>query len=161
MTVGKVMKGDLVAKDRKFGIIVSRFNEFVSSKLLEGAVDALTRHGAKSGEISVAWVPGSFEMPMVAQRMTSSGKYDAVICLGVIIRGDTPHFEFVASETAKGIAKVAMDNGNIPCIFGVVTADTLEQALDRAGVKSGNKGRDAALAAIEMCNLYSEIKKKK
>jgi 6,7-dimethyl-8-ribityllumazine synthase len=159
MAVGKMIKGDLMVKGKKFAIAVSRFNEFVSSKLVDGAVDALTRHGAKESEISVAWVPGSFELPMIAQRMVSSGKYDAVICLGVVIRGDTPHFDFVASETAKGIAKVAMES-SIPCIFGVVTTDTLEQAIDRAGTKSGNRGRDAALAAIEMCNLYSEIKKK-
>ena len=159
MAAGKLIKGDLMVKNKKFGIAVSRFNEFVSSKLVDGALDALTRHGAKESEISVAWVPGSFELPMIAQRMASSGKYDAVICLGVVIRGDTPHFDFVANETAKGVAKVAMES-NIPCIFGVVTADTLEQAIDRAGTKSGNKGRDAALAAIEMCNLYSEIKKK-
>ena len=159
MAAGKLIKGDLMVKNKKFGIAVSRFNEFVSSKLVDGALDALTRHGAKESEISVAWVPGSFELPMIAQRMASSGKYDAVICLGVVIRGDTPHFDFVANETAKGVAKVAMES-KIPCIFGVVTADTLEQAIDRAGTKSGNKGRDAALAAIEMCNLYSEIKKK-
>ncbi|MFQ5953278.1 MAG: 6,7-dimethyl-8-ribityllumazine synthase [Candidatus Omnitrophota bacterium] len=157
MVVSKLIKGDLIAKGKKFGIAVSRFNEFVSSKLVDGAVDALARHGAKETDLSVVWVPGSFELPIIAQKMTSSGKYDAVICLGVIIRGDTPHFEFIASETAKGIAKVAMDS-DVPCVFGVVTADTLEQAIDRAGTKSGNKGRDAALSAIEMSSLYAEIK---
>ncbi|MGB2630601.1 MAG: 6,7-dimethyl-8-ribityllumazine synthase [Candidatus Omnitrophota bacterium] len=160
MATGKTIKGNLVAKNKKFGIVVSRFNEFVSSKLVDGALDTLTRHGARESEITVAWVPGSFEIPMIAQKMTSSGKYDAVICLGVIIRGDTPHFDFVAGETAKGIAKVAMES-KVPCIFGVVTADTLEQAIERAGVKSGNKGREAALAAIEMSDLYSEIKTEK
>lgn len=159
MAVGKSIKGDLIVKGKSFGIAVSRFNEFISSKLVDGAVDSLLRHGVKESEISTAWVPGSFELPVIAQKMATSGKYDAVICLGVIIRGDTPHFDFVASEAAKGVAKVAMDS-DVPCIFGVVTADNLEQAIDRAGTKSGNKGRDAALAALEMCNLYSEIKKK-
>jgi 6,7-dimethyl-8-ribityllumazine synthase len=159
MAVGRSIKGDLVVKGKKFGIAVSRFNEFISSKLVDGAVDALTMHGVKESEISTAWVPGSFELPVVAKKMADSGKYDAVICLGVIIRGDTPHFDFVAGEAAKGIAKVAIES-DVPCIFGVVTADSLEQAIDRAGTKSGNKGRDAALAALEMCNLYSELKKK-
>ena len=159
MAVGKSIKGDLIVKGKSFGIAVSRFNEFISSKLVDGAVDSLLRHGVKESEISTAWVPGSFELPVIAQKMATSGKYDAVICLGVIIRGDTPHFDFVASEAAKGVAKVAMDS-DVPCIFGVVTADNLEQAIDRAGTKSGNKGRDAALAALEMCILYSEIKKK-
>jgi 6,7-dimethyl-8-ribityllumazine synthase len=159
MAAGRLIKGDLVVKGKKFGIAVSRFNEFISSKLVDGAVDALTRHGVKEDEIATAWVPGSFELPVIAKKMADSGKYDAVICLGVIIRGDTPHFDFVAGEAAKGIAKVAMES-DVPCIFGVVTADSLEQAIDRAGTKSGNKGRDAALAALEMCNLYSELKKK-
>jgi 6,7-dimethyl-8-ribityllumazine synthase len=160
MAAGNLIKGDLIVKGKKFGIAVSRFNEFVSSKLVDGAVDALTRHGVKESEITTAWVPGSFELPVIAQKMASSGKFDAVLCLGVVIRGETPHFDFVASETAKGVAKVAMES-DIPCVFGVVTADNLEQAIDRAGIKSGNKGRDAALAAIELCNLYSEIGKKK
>ncbi|MGB2599533.1 MAG: 6,7-dimethyl-8-ribityllumazine synthase [Candidatus Omnitrophota bacterium] len=160
MAAGNLIKGDLIIRGKKFGIAVSRFNEFVSSKLVDGAVDALTRHGVKESEITTAWVPGSFELPVIAQKMASSGKFDAVLCLGVVIRGETPHFDFVASETAKGVAKVAMES-DIPCVFGVVTADNLEQAIDRAGLKSGNKGRDAALAAIELCNLYSEIGKKK
>ncbi len=152
----KVINSNLIAKGKRFGVIVSRFNEFVSSKLLEGAVDTLTKHGVKDEEISVVWVPGSFEIPMVARRMAGSKKYDAIICLGTIIRGETPHFDFVAGEAAKGIATVGMQS-DIPCIFGVITADNLEQALDRAGTKSGNKGRDAAMTALEMCNLYSAI----
>lgn len=156
MAGSKVIKGNMIAKGKRFGVVVSRFNEFVSSKLLEGAVDTLLNHGVKEDDISVVWVPGSFETPMVAKKMTSSGKYDAVICLGAIIRGETPHFEFIASEAAKGVAKVAMDS-DIPCTFGIITTDNLEQALDRAGTKSGNKGRDAARTAIEMCSLYSSI----
>jgi 6,7-dimethyl-8-ribityllumazine synthase len=149
----KSIKGSMVANKKRFGIIVSRFNEFVSSKLLEGAVDTLIRLGGKSEDIQTVWVPGAFELPMVAKKMASSGKYDAVICLGTIIRGETPHFDFIASEAAKGVASVAM-NSDIPCVFGVITADTLDQAIDRAGTKSGNKGRDAAMTAVEMCNLY-------
>ncbi|MFH1665836.1 MAG: 6,7-dimethyl-8-ribityllumazine synthase [Candidatus Omnitrophota bacterium] len=151
-----VIKADMMAKNRKFGIVISRFNEFVSSKLLEGAVDTLVTHGAEEKDISVVWVPGSFEIPALAQKMARSGKYNAVVCLGTIIRGETPHFDYVAGEAAKGVAKVSMDS-DIPCIFGIITADTLEQALDRAGTKSGNKGRDAAMAAIEMANLYARI----
>lgn len=152
----KVIKGNMIAKDKKIGIVVSRFNEFVSSKLLEGAVDTLVNHGVKDSDISVVWVPGSFETPVLANKMADSGKYDAIICLGAIIRGETPHFDFIASEAAKGVAKVAMDS-KVPCVFGIITTDNLEQALDRAGTKSGNKGRDAARTAIEMCSLYSEI----
>jgi len=151
-----VIKTDLMAKGRKFGIVVSRFNEFISSKLLEGCVDTLVRHGAQEGVIDVAWTPGAFEVPLVALKMAKSKKYDAVICLGTVIRGATPHFEFVASEAAKGIAKVSLDTG-VPCIFGVITADNLEQAIERAGTKDGNKGRDAAMNAIEMANLYEKI----
>ncbi len=157
MTNSKIIKGSMIAKDKKFGIVVSRFNEFISSKLLEGALDTLSKHGVKEKDISVAWVPGSFETPIVAKRMAGSGKYDAVICLGAIIRGETPHFEFIASEAAKGVAKVAMES-DIPCVFGIITTDNLEQAVDRAGTKSGNKGREAAMTAIEMSNLYSAIK---
>jgi 6,7-dimethyl-8-ribityllumazine synthase len=156
MSKYKLVKGDLIAKNKKFGLVVSRFNEFISSKLAEGALDTLLKHGVKEDDVSVIWVPGSFEIPMVAQKMAASGKYDAVICLGAIIRGETPHFDFIASETAKGIAKVGMDS-DIPCSFGIITADNLEQALERAGTKSGNKGRDAAVSAIEMCNLYASI----
>ena len=152
----KVINSNLIVKGKRFGVIVSRFNEFVSSKLLEGAVDTLVKHGVKEEEISVVWVPGSFEIPMVAKRMAGGKKYDAIICLGTIIRGETPHFDFVASEAAKGIASVGMQS-DIPCVFGVITADNLEQALDRAGTKSGNKGRDAAMTALEMCNLYLAI----
>jgi len=152
----KEVKGNLIAKGRKFAIVISRFNEFISSKLLEGAIDTLSRHGAGDGDITFFWVPGSFEIPPVAQKLASSKKYDAVICLGAVLRGDTPHFDFIASEAAKGIAKVAMDH-KVPCIFGVITADTLEQAIERSGTKSGNKGRDAALAAIELVNLYEKI----
>ena len=152
----KEIKGNLIAKAKKFAIIVSRFNEFISSKLLEGARDALTRHGAGENDITVLWVPGSFEIPPVAQKLARSKKYDAVICLGTVLRGDTPHFDYIANEAAKGIAKVAMDE-KVPCVFGVITADTLEQAIERAGTKSGNKGRDAALSAIELANLYEKI----
>lgn len=153
----KEIKSSLISKNKKFGIVISRFNEFISTKLLDGAIDTLGRHGVKEDDISVVWVPGSFEIPLITKKMSESGKYDAIICLGTIIRGETPHFDFVASETAKGIAKVAMD-GDTPCAFGIITADNLEQAVDRAGTKSGNKGRDAAITAIEMSNLYSDIK---
>jgi len=152
----KTIKVDLIAKGKKFGIVVSRFNEFISSKLLDGAVDTLLQHGVKEQDVSVVWVPGSFEIPMVAKKMTGSGKYDGVICLGAIIRGATPHFDFIAGEAAKGVAKVAMES-DTPCVFGIITTDNLEQAIDRAGTKSGNKGREAAKTAIEMCNLYSVI----
>ncbi len=152
----KTIKVDLIAKGKKFGIVVSRFNEFISSKLMDGAVDTLIQHGVKEQDVSIVWVPGSFEIPMVAKKMTGSGKYDGVICLGAIIRGATPHFDFIASEAAKGVAKVAMES-DTPCVFGIITTDNLEQALDRAGTKSGNKGREAAKTAIEMCNLYSVI----
>ena len=152
----KVIKGDLIVKGKNFGIVVSRFNEFVSAKLLEGAIDTLIQHGAKETEVTVVWVSGSFETPMVAKKMASSGKYDAIICLGAIIRGETPHFDLIASEAAKGIAKAGMDT-DIPCIFGVITTDNLEQALDRAGTKNGNKGREAARTAIEMINVFKQI----
>ncbi len=152
----KTIKAKLMAKGKKFGIIVSRFNEFVSAKLVDGAIDTLTQHDVNEGDISVVWVPGSFEIPLAAKKMSESGKYDAIICLGTIIRGETPHFDFVAGEAAKGIAKIGLDSG-IPCIFGIITADNLEQAIDRAGTKSGNKGRESAKTAIEMCNLCAEI----
>jgi len=151
------MKGDLNAKGLSFGIVVSRFNEFISVKLLDGAEDELIRHGADEKDISVLWVPGSFEIPAVAARLVKSKKYDAIISLGAVIRGETPHFNYITSEVAKGVAHVAL-TGNVPCIFGVITADTLEQAIERAGTKSGNKGRDAALSAIEMVNLYRKVK---
>ena len=152
----KVIKGKMAAKGKRFGIVISRFNEFISSKLLEGALDSLVKHGVKEDDVSVVWVPGSFETPMLAKKMADSGEYDAVICLGTIIRGETPHFDLISAEAAKGIAKVSLES-NIPCIFGVITADNLEQALDRAGTKSGNKGREAAVTAIEMCDIYAQI----
>ena len=154
--MAKVIKADLIGKGKSFGIVISRFNEFISNKLLEGALDTLSRHGVDEKDVEVAWVPGSFEIPMVAKAMATSDKYDAVVCLGAVIRGETPHFDYIASEAAKGIAKVALDS-ETPCIFGVITADTLEQAIERAGTKNGNKGRDAALSAIEMANLCSKI----
>lgn len=154
--MANVVKSDLMAKGRHFAIVISRFNEFISSKLLEGCIDTLVRHGAQDNSLEVIWVPGAFEIPMLASRLAKSKKYDAVICLGTVIRGATPHFEFIASEAAKGVAKVSLDT-NVPCIFGIITADNLEQAIERAGTKDGNKGRDAALSAIEMANLYDKI----
>ena len=154
--MANVIKADLMAKGKKFGVVISRFNEFISTKLLEGCIDTLSRHGAQENTIDVVWVPGSFEIPMIALKMAKSKKYDAVICLGTVIRGATPHFEFVASEAAKGVAKVSLDTGT-PCIFGVITADNIEQAIERAGTKDGNKGRDAALSAIEMANIYDKV----
>ena len=152
----KTLEGKLVAKGKKFGMVVSRFNEFISSRLLEGAIDALARHGVKEDEMTVAWVPGSWEIPHVASRMAQSGKYDAVICLGAVIRGSTPHFDYISAEVAKGIATTGMSTG-VPTIFGVITCDTIEQAIERAGTKAGNKGFDAAVAAIEMVNLFAQI----
>lgn len=154
--MANVIKSDLMAKGKKFAIVISRFNEFISAKLLEGCLDTLVRHGAQDGSLDIVWVPGAFELPFLAQRLAKSKKYDAVVCLGTVIRGATPHFEFVASEAAKGIAKVSLDTG-VPCVFGVITADNLEQAIERAGTKDGNKGRDAALSAIEMANLADKI----
>jgi 6,7-dimethyl-8-ribityllumazine synthase len=151
--MGKVYEGKLDAGGKRFGILVGRFNDFIGKRLLEGALDCLVRHGAKEEQVSVVWVPGTFEMPAVAQRMAAGKKYDALICLGAVLRGDTPHFDFIAGEAAKGIAKVGMEAG-IPVIFGIITADTLEQAIERAGTKSGNKVWTAALSAIEMANLY-------
>ena len=147
-------EGQLVARDFKFGIVVSRFNEFISKNLLSGAIDSLSRHEADPANIDVAWVPGSFEIPLVANKMATSGKYDAVICLGAVIRGNTPHFDYVAAEVSKGIARVGLDTG-VPVSFGIITADTLEQAVDRAGAKAGNRGWQAALTAIEMANLMA------
>jgi len=152
----KTFEGQLVAQQYKFGIVVSRFNEFISKNLLTGALDSLKRHGAAEENIEVAWVPGSFEIPLVAHRMASSKNYDAVICLGAVIRGNTPHFEYVAAEVSKGIARAGVETG-VPVIFGIITADNLEQAVDRAGAKAGNKGWQAALAAIEMANLLSNL----
>ncbi|MFZ1683134.1 MAG: 6,7-dimethyl-8-ribityllumazine synthase [Candidatus Zixiibacteriota bacterium] len=152
----KKFEGTLDAKGMKVGIVVSRFNNFFTDKLLEGAVDCLKRHGADEAKLAVAYVPGSFEIPAAAAKMAQSKKYDAVICLGAIVRGDTPHFDFIAAENSKGVAKLAMES-EIPVIYGVITTDTLEQAVERAGTKAGNKGWDAAQAAIEMVNLYKVI----
>jgi 6,7-dimethyl-8-ribityllumazine synthase len=153
----KLIEGNAVIKGKKFGIIASRFNDFITKQLVSGCSDTLIRHGAKDDELTVVWVPGAFEIPAVAAKMSASKKYDAVICLGTIIRGATPHFDFVASETAKGIAKAGQDAG-IPVIFGIITADTIEQAIERAGTKDGNKGRDAAVSAIEMVNVFDQLK---
>ena len=152
----KVYQGALLAQGLKFALVVSRFNEFISSRLLDGAQDALLRHGAKEEDIEIAWTPGSFEIPLIAQKMAESKKYSAVICLGVIIRGGTPHFDYIAAEASKGIAKVSLDSG-VPVIFGIITADTLEQAIERAGVKEGNMGAKAAVGAIEMANLLKSL----
>jgi len=154
--VGKHYEGHLVAEGLRFGVVVARFNDFITNRLLGGAMDALLRHGATEELIDVAWVPGSFEIPLAAVKMASSGRYDAVICLGAIIRGATPHFDYVAAEASKGVAKVGLDTG-VPTVFGVITADTIEQAIERAGTKAGNKGWDAALSAIEMSNLMRQL----
>jgi 6,7-dimethyl-8-ribityllumazine synthase len=152
----KIFQGELKAEGLKFAIIVSRFNDFITSKLLEGAIDALSRHGAKDNEIDVVKVPGSFEIPLAARKMASKNAYDALICLGTVIRGATPHFEYVASEVSKGIATVSLDTG-VPIAFGIITSDTIEQAVERAGTKSGNKGFDAAITAIEMAQLLKKL----
>lgn len=151
----KIIEGKLIAENLKFAIVVSRFNDFLTGKLMDGALDTLKRHGAGDKDITVVKVPGAFEIPLMADKL-SSGDYDAIICLGAVIRGDTPHFDLVAGETAKGIAQVSFNNKK-PVIFGVVTADNLEQAIERAGTKQGNKGSDAALSAIEMANLFKQI----
>ena len=147
-----VYEGDLIGSGLRVAIVVSRFNELLSNRLLSGAEDALERHGVDGDAVDVAWVPGSFEIPIVASRMAAGGSYDAVVALGVVIRGSTPHFEYVASEVAKGVARVGLDTG-VPVSFGIVTADTIEQAVERAGTKQGNKGWDAAVSGIEMANL--------
>jgi len=152
----KTIDGKLDAKGLKFGIVIARFNEFISGKLLAGCVDGLKRHGADEKNLEVVWSPGSFEIPLLAKKMVQGGKYDAVICLGAIIRGATPHFDYVAAEVSKGVAQVGLESG-VPVIFGVLTTDNLEQAIERAGTKGGNKGFDAALAAIEMANLLKEL----
>ncbi len=152
----KTYEGQLVAKGLKFGIVASRFNEFITGKLLDGALDALIRHGADDGDIAVAWVPGAFEIPLLAKKMAECGKYDAVICLGAVIRGSTPHFEYIASEVTKGVAQVALAT-LVPTILGVITTDSIEQAIERAGAKAGNKGFEAAESAIEMANLVRSV----
>jgi len=149
-------EGHLVGTGLKIGIVVSRFNELLSSRLLSGAQDGLIRHGIDADDVDVAWVPGAFEIPLVAHSMAASGRYDAVLALGVIIRGGTPHFEYVAAEVSKGVAKVTLDTG-VPVMFGVITADTIEQAVERAGTKAGNKGWEAAVSAIEMANLKKSL----
>lgn len=152
----RIIEGNLVAEGIKVGIVVGRFNEFIVSKLLGGALDGLKRHGVEENHIEVAWVPGAFEIPLVAKKMANSNKYDAVICLGAVIRGSTPHFDFVCSEVSKGVASVSL-NSDLPVIFGVLTTDSIEQAIERAGTKAGNKGYDAAISAIEMANLLKNF----
>jgi len=152
----KIFEGNLDASGLKFGIIVSRFNDFIGEKLVGGAIDALLRHGANEADINVFKVPGSFEIPLTAKKLALTKKYDAIICLGVIIRGDTPHFEYIAAEASKGIASVGLDTGT-PIIFGVLTTDNIEQAIERSGAKAGNKGFDAANAAVEIVNLYKNV----
>jgi len=149
-------EGVLLGKGLKFGLVVSRFNEFLTKKLLDGAEDALLRHGVNQEDMVIAWVPGSFEIPLAAKKLAETKRFDAVICLGAVVRGGTPHFEYIAAEVTKGIAKVGLDTG-LPVIFGVITADTLEQAIERAGTKMGNRGFDAAVEAIEMANLVKSI----
>lgn len=153
----KVIEGNLIAKGKRFCIVASRFNDFITKELICGCQDTLIRHGVQNEDLTIAWVPGAFEIPVVAQKLAKSKSYDAVVCLGTVIRGSTPHFEYISAEVAKGVAKVSMDSG-IPVIFGVITADTIEQAIERAGSKDGNKGRDAAISAIEMANLLDKVK---
>jgi len=153
----RVVEGNLIAKGKRFAVIASRFNDFVTKELVSGCVDTLVRHGASDKDILITWVPGAFEIPTIAQRLARSKGYDALVCLGTVIRGATPHFDYIAAEVSKGIAKVSLDTG-LPVIFGVITADTIEQAIERAGTKDGNKGKDAALNAIEMANLLTELK---
>ena len=148
----KVLEGKLTAEGLRIGIVAARFNEFITNKLVSGAIDALTRHGASAENMTMAWVPGAFEIPLAAQKMANSGKFDAVICLGAVIRGSTPHFDYVSNEVTKGVAHVGLQTG-VPTVFGVLTTDTIEQAIERAGTKAGNKGFDAAMTAIEMANL--------
>ncbi len=154
--MARIIEGELNARGLNFAVVVSRFNEFISQRLLEGCLDALHRHGAEDNSIVVVWVPGAFEIPLTASRLAESGKYDAVICLGTLIRGSTPHFEYLSSQVAKGIAQAALTS-KLPVIFGVITADNLEQAIERAGSKSGNKGSDAALAAMEMAQVLKQL----
>lgn len=151
-----IIEGKLNAKGKKIGLVVSRFNELISSQLLSGAKDCLLRHDCKAEDITIVWVPGSYEIPLTAKKMAHSKKFDAVICLGAVIRGGTPHFDYIAAEVSKGIAQVGLE-ANLPVIFGVLTTDNIEQALERAGTKSGNKGWDAALSAIEMVSLFKQL----
>jgi len=155
--MAKVVEGDLIAKGKKMGVVVSRFNDFVTKDLVSGCMDTLTRHGMDDKDVTIVWVPGAFEIPQAAQRLIQKQKgLDAVICLGTVIRGSTPHFDYIAAEVSKGIAKISLEEST-PVIFGVITADTIEQAIERAGTKDGNKGRDAALTAIEMANLFQKL----
>lgn len=154
----KEISGNLNGSGLKVGIVVGRFNNLLTSKLLDGALDCLKRHQTNESDVAVAWVPGSFEIPYAASKMVATKKYDMVLCLGAIVKGDTPHFDYIANEASKGIAKLALDSG-VPVIYGLITADTLEQAIERAGTKAGNKGWDAAQAGIEMANLYRELDK--
>lgn len=156
LKMGKTFKGNLIGTDLKIAIVVGRFNEFMTNKLLEGAKDALLRHGVKEIDIAIAWVPGAFEIPFIAKKMAESEGYDAVITLGTVIRGATPHFDYVCNEAAKGISQAGINSG-IPVIFGILTTDTIEQAIERAGTKAGNKGWDAGVSAIEMANLVKSI----
>ena len=152
----QVYEGNLIGEGLKVAIVVGRFNDFIGSKLLDGALDALKRHGLAEADVHVAWTPGAFEVPLVSKKLAESGRYDAIICLGAVIRGSTPHFDYVAGEVAKGIAKINLDSG-VPVIFGVVTTDSIEQAIERAGTKHGNKGWQAAVSAIEMANLMKTL----
>lgn len=154
----RVYEGKLIGEGLRFGIVLARFNDFIGRKLYEGAMDALIRHGVSEDDVEMALVPGAFEIPLAAKKMAQTGKYSAVVCLGAVIRGQTPHFEYVAAEVSKGIASVGLDTG-VPIMFGVVTADNLEQAIERAGTKAGNKGYDAAVGAIEMANLMQSVGK--
>ncbi|MFQ5706066.1 MAG: 6,7-dimethyl-8-ribityllumazine synthase [bacterium] len=157
--MAKTLEGQLSAQGGRFGVVISRFNHFISGKLLEGAMDCLRRHGATEEGIEVVWVPGSFEIPMAANQMVQTGRFDALICLGVLIRGETPHFDYIASEATKGIAQVAVASG-IPISYGIITAESIEQAIERAGTKAGNKGWDAALSSIEMADLFKQLSNK-
>ena len=152
-----IFEGQLAAKDKKFALVVSRFNELISKKLMEGALDCISRHGGNLDDIDIAWVPGAFEIPMAAKKFASSKKYDAVVCLGAVIRGATPHFEYIAAEVTKGIAQVSLESG-VPVTYGVITPDTLAQALERAGTTSGNTGGDAALRAVQVAGLFGKLK---
>lgn len=153
----KVIEGNLIAKGKSFAVVASRFNDFMTKELVAGCRDALVRHGADDKDIALFWVPGAFEIPLAAQKAAKAKKFDAVICLGTVIRGATPHFDYIAAEVAKGVSKISLDTG-VPVIFGVITADTIEQAVERSGAKDGNKGQDAALSAIEMANLAEQLK---
>ena len=154
--MGKHFEGKLLGEGLRFGLVISRFNEFITKKLLEGAQDALLRHGVREEDIDIAWTPGSFEIPLIAKKLAQAKKYDAIICLAAVIRGGTPHFQYIAAEVTKGIALVGLETG-LPVIYGVITADTLEQAVERAGTKAGNRGFDAAMSAIEMANLIKSV----